>query len=290
MSPRLTKARLLRLTQVPGTGKKGKASYQPDPQGAFEVQLNPTSLKISRSNNIDKGGATTNTQKRQTPSVQPATLAFDLEFDSAEGDGSGGEVDVRTLTHVVRQFTEPTKEKPQDPPPAVRFIWGTFAFTGIVTQLTEDLDYFSHDGRPLRAKVSLTITEQNPDWEAGLIGAGAHTAAAARAPGGGGGAPGRSSGPGGASSPGGVGGAGPGAGPTANPVSSVLAQAGQSIQQHDMVGLRAKLHVPFPSIVRCIENRALQPCARRIRRIEPMQSEVHRQFCCAKRDGDRDTT
>jgi hypothetical protein len=226
----LAKAILLRLKQIPATGKGGKPSFAPEPNGAYAVQFNPTSMKISRTNNIDKGGATTNTQRRQTPSVQPATLTFDLEFDTAEGDASGKSVDVRDLTHVVRQFTEPTKEKPKDPPPAVRFLWGTFAFTGIVTQLTEDLDYFSPDGRALRAKVSVTITEQNPDWEAALVGGGAADAKTATAPGGGGGS-GSSSGAGGASSPGGVGGTGPGARPAASPVSTAAAKGGESIQQ-----------------------------------------------------------
>jgi Contractile injection system tube protein len=225
----LTPAKLTRLKQIAAKGKNGKPSYEVDPQGSFEVQFNPTSLKITRSNNIDKGGGTTKTQKRQTPSVQPATLSFDLEFDTAEGDASGQPLDVRELTHVVRQFTEPTKEKPKETPPAVRFEWGKFQFSGIVTQLTEDLDYFSPTGMPLRAKVSVTITEQNPEWEAGAIGPGARDARAARRPGA---TPtGRPSGPGGASAPAGIGGAGPGAGPDPDPVTTALAKAGESVQQ-----------------------------------------------------------
>lgn len=229
MTTDLTPAKLTRLKQVAAKGKNGKPSYEAEEKGSFEVQFNPTSLKITRSNNIDKGGATTGTQKRQTPSAQPATLAFDLEFDTAEGDAQGRPLDVRELTHVVRQFTEPTKEEPNAPPPAVRFEWGAFRFQGIVTQLTEDLDYFSPAGRPLRAKVSLTITEQNPEWEAGAIGPGARNARAARSPGGAGRT--LTTGPGGATAPAGVGGTGPGAGPTPDPVTTALAQAGESVQQ-----------------------------------------------------------
>ena len=229
MTTDLAPAKLTRLKQVAAKGKKGKPSYEAEKKGSFEVQFNPTSLKITRSNNLDKGGATTGTQKRQTPSVQPATLSFDLEFDTAEGDAQGQPLDVRELTHVVRQFTEPTKENPDAPPPAVRFEWGSFRFQGIVTQLTEDLDYFSPTGRPLRAKLSLTITEQNPEWEAGAIGPGARNARAARPPGAARGTP--TTGPGGATAPAGVGGTGPGAGPTPDPVTTALAQAGESVQQ-----------------------------------------------------------
>ncbi|MFT3971754.1 MAG: hypothetical protein QM695_16120 [Micropruina sp.] len=226
MTTELVRATLTRLKQKAGKGKKGKSSFEVDGAG-FAVQFNPTTLKLTRSNNIDKGAATTNTQKRQVPSVQPATLAFDLEFDTAEGDGQGNPKDVRDLTRVVRQFTEPSRDRPTQPPPAVRFDWGTFRFQGIVTQLTEDLDYFSPDGRPLRAKVSVTITEQNPEWEAGDVGAGARdardlgrTAAASRP-----------NSPGGATVPAAVPGSGPGSSPTPNPLTTALARADESVQQ-----------------------------------------------------------
>jgi hypothetical protein len=220
----LAHAKLTRLKQLPAKGKNGKPSFAVESNGSFEVQFNPTTLKISRTNNIDKGGATTNTQKRQMPSVQPATLTFDLEFDTAEGDEKGAPKDVRALTRMVRQFAEPSRDKPKDPPPAVEFAWGTFRFTGIVTQLTEDLDYFSPDGLPLRAKVSLTITEQNPDWEASTVGAGARTTAPAAGAS-------KPTAPGGAVVPSPVPGHGPGSDATANPVLTALAQAGESVQQ-----------------------------------------------------------
>jgi len=226
VSAQLSKAILLRLKQIPGSGRNAKTSVVPDDKGAFVVQFNPTSLKISRQNNIDKGGATTNTQRRQNPSAQSATLTFDLEFDTAEeGDEKSPPLDVRKRTQIIRQFVEPTKEKPKDPPPPIRFIWGTFIFTGLVTQLTEDLDYFSPDGKPLRAKVSVTITEQDPDFEAKLVGAALRDATTASEPGGS--APtGSPAGPV-ATPPG----SGPGTKPETNPTAAALALAGESLQQ-----------------------------------------------------------
>jgi hypothetical protein len=227
---KLEPAVLTRLKDGPAAGKKGPATYvvgDPDERGEkpeFEVQFNPTSLKISRSNSIDKGGSTTNTQKRQAFSAQPATLSFDLEFDTAEeADSSGKPKDVREYTRIVRQFIEPTREKPKDPPPAIRFQWGSFMFQGIVTQLTEDLDYFARDGTPLRAKVSVTITEQRPEWDAKEVGSGARDAARAARPE-------RTSG-GGTGAPSAPSGNGPGTPPSPNPLSTALAQAGESVQQ-----------------------------------------------------------
>ncbi|GAA1996261.1 hypothetical protein [Microbacterium pumilum] len=228
---KLEPATLTRLKDGPASGKKGPKTYVVDgsPEKAkFEVQFNPTSLKMSRSNNIDKGGSTTNTQKRQAFSAQPATLSFDLEFDTAEEAGpSGNPKDVRDYTRIVRQFIEPTREDPKKPPPAVRFQWGAFMFQGIVTQLTEDLDYFAPSGTPLRAKVSVTITEQNPEWDANEVGTGARDAASAARPEG----ATNPNAPGGAGTPSPPPGNGPGSPPSPNPISTALARAGESVQQ-----------------------------------------------------------
>lgn len=219
--PPLTKAVLYKLKDGQPAGKGKPPNVQIDGK-PIAVQFNPTSLKIQRQNNVDQGGNTARTQRRQNPSQQPATLTFDLEFDTAEGDSSGKPVDVRTLTLQIRQFVEPSKAKPADPPPRVLFLWGTLNFAGIITQLTEDLDYFSRDGMALRAKLSITITEQNLAFEAQKQGAGARNA--------------NSTPPGGGSATN-ISGPGPGPGPapggsgTNNPVQVALAQAGESLQQ-----------------------------------------------------------
>ena len=219
--PPLTKAALYKLQDGKPAGKGKPANVTVDTKNPIPVQFNPTSLKIQRQNNVDKGGSTTLDQKRQNPSLQSATLSFDLEFDTAEGDKSGNPVDVRTLTAQIRQFVEPDKSKPADPPPRVLFLWGTLAFPGIITQLTEDLDYFTRDGMALRAKLSVTITEQNLAFEAMDLGAGARTDRNATPPGG---APTTNdSGPGPGPAPGSSG--------TNNPVQVALAQAGESLQQ-----------------------------------------------------------
>ena len=213
MSGQLAKARLVALDEIKGTGKDPTPSYREQDKSALYVQFNPTSLKISRTNNQDRGASTTKSQARTNPSAQSATLTFDLEFDTAElSDAQGVPVDVRSLTKIVRRFAEPTKEKPTSPPPPVRFVWGTFIFQGLVTQLTEDLDYFSNDGYPLRAKVSVTITEKNPDWEAKKIGEAARSLPSATPTGSGQGS-------------------GPGSKPASNPDTTTKAQDGESVQQ-----------------------------------------------------------
>jgi hypothetical protein len=186
----LAKATLLRLDGKPSV--KGCRPETMPKDKAIAVQFNPTSLRLQRQSNYDRGGLNTKAQRRQYPSVQPATLSFDLEFDTAEDEepnpNKGGRptklMSVRDCTAIVRQFMEAPSGKPATAPPRVRFQWGAFIFDGLVTQITEELDYFDLDGTPLRAKLSVSITEQDLNLEANLTGPGARDDRAATQPGG----------------------------------------------------------------------------------------------------------
>ncbi|MEW2416046.1 hypothetical protein AB0953_20320 [Streptomyces sp. NPDC046866] len=171
-------ATLTRLEVLGAPGRDGTPLVR-EAGPSLAVQFNPTSLRISRANNVDRGGATTKSQKVQHPAQEGSTLSFDLEFDTAEQRGDGGHVDVRRWTALVRQFVEPPPQKASDPPPPVRFVWGTLRYNGIVTQVTEELDHFAPDGTPLRAKVSVVIVEQNFAYQAHAEGPGARDGRAA---------------------------------------------------------------------------------------------------------------
>ena len=208
-NPKVDKARISRL---PAEAPKDATLH---PECTIEVQFNPTSLKISRTNNPDSG-ATANNQKRTHSAPQPATLTFDLEFDTGEiaDKANGGRAkDVRKLTADVREFVEPSGVNKTGPPPRILFQWGPLSFPGIVTNLTEDLDYFAPDGTPLRAKLSVTISEQNLKYEAKATGPGAVQFTQAAKPG--------------EPPPG----ATPGSQGTGSPTSAVSANGGESVQQ-----------------------------------------------------------
>src|SRR3954454_6424611 len=180
----LEPATLQRLPRVGRPPPNEPARVTPDGD-ALPVQFNPASLRLSRRNNIDRAGATTGSQTVQNPSVAPSTMAFDLEFDTAEQGRVGSRVDVRDWTALVRQFVEPPSDHPDEAAPAVQFQWGTLIFRGIVADLTEELDYFAPDGTPLHAKLSVTISEQRFELES-TAGPAGRDAKGARAPGGGG--------------------------------------------------------------------------------------------------------
>jgi hypothetical protein len=151
--------------------------------------------------------------RRNRPNEGHATLSVELEFDTAEGGPDGFPLDVRKLTQNVRQFIEPPKDAPKKAPPRIRFEWGAFRFDGIVTHLGEEIDYFDTHGTALRAKVTLSITGQDPAFEANVSGPGARDDKAATKPG----ATQNST--------------GPNAPPTSNPTQAVAAQGGESVQQ-----------------------------------------------------------
>ena len=176
------------------------------------VQFNPTSLKLERSNNTNTG-AVTQAQRRQQANEGHATLSLELVFDTAEGGPDGKPMDVRKLTAGLRKFAAPDPLHPKDAPPPLRFVWGHFKFTGVVSRLGEDLDYFASDGTALRAKVSLSLTEQDEKFEASKTGPGSRDDTRSTPPG--------------AEPPN----SGPGAPPTSNPRQATAAQAGESVQQ-----------------------------------------------------------
>jgi hypothetical protein len=45
-------------------------------------------------------------------------------------------------------------------PPAVRFHWGSFQFDGMMDSVEESIEFFSSEGKPLRANMTLNLSQQ----------------------------------------------------------------------------------------------------------------------------------
>lgn len=131
------------------------------------VQFNPDSLKVSFANQLvqpsgsgdQRGGAA-----RQFVGAGTTKLALTLWFDVGSPQTEAPRVDdVRKLTKKVAFFITPVPEpgkKDKFVPPAVRFVWGSFQFDGLMDSLEETLEYFSSEGKPLRASLALTLSQQ----------------------------------------------------------------------------------------------------------------------------------
>jgi hypothetical protein len=135
------------------------------------VQFNPETLKVSFANQVVPPSTSgTATDQRGTASTQfvgkgTTKLSVQLWFDvtSAPYQDDGSISDVRELTKKVAYFITP-KDVPNEPdkkiPPGVRFVWGSFQFDGIMESLEESLEFFSPEGVPLRASLTLSLSQQ----------------------------------------------------------------------------------------------------------------------------------
>lgn len=138
-------------------------------QHEVEVQFNPESLKVSFANQKaggdQRGGAAT-----QYVGTGTTKLSFDLWFDvTAPEPDVQSETDVRRLTQKVVYFITPKQTRQRDKyiAPGVRFSWGSFLFDGTMESVNETLEYFSEDGRPLRAQLSVSLTQQKIQFQFG---------------------------------------------------------------------------------------------------------------------------
>ena len=135
-----------------------------------KVQFNPETLKVSLSNQVaggdQRGGAAIQFSGRGT-----TKLSFDLWFDvTAPDPDRPEETDVRRLTKQIADFMKVTekkgtgkKAKSEYVPPGVRLLWGTFLFEGVMESMNETLEFFSEEGKPLRASVSVSLMKQDTE-------------------------------------------------------------------------------------------------------------------------------
>ncbi len=152
-----------RLQEVKWEGDQLK---EVTPKYEVKVQFNPETVSLSystqKSGGDQRGGAAI-----QYSGPGTTKLTMDLWFDvtALEGERVGKFDDVKKLTDEVLYFIKPKKAKddgknPQYVPPGIRIVWGKFIFAGVMDSLNEKLEFFSEDGRPLRAMLSIGVTGQ----------------------------------------------------------------------------------------------------------------------------------
>lgn len=138
----------------------------------ISVQFNPESLKVAYSNK-SAGGDQRGGSAVQFVGSGTTKLSLDLWFDvnapepdRALRDGTAVD-DVRLLTEQVVAFIDPKPSDEDDKyiPPGMRFLWGSFLFDGVVDSINESLDFFSEQGKPLRARVSVALSQQKIQFQ-----------------------------------------------------------------------------------------------------------------------------
>jgi len=135
------------------------------------VQFNPETLKVSYANQIagkdEKkcGNQADGTNGAQYVGTGSTKLSLQLWFDitAPMPPETQAETDVRRLTRQVTELMNPSPaaEKGKYIAPAVCFEWGSFKFSGVIDSLEESIEYFSETGVPLRASMSLSMSQQS---------------------------------------------------------------------------------------------------------------------------------
>jgi hypothetical protein len=159
----LEKAKLFEILSWPSNG-----SPQVSPTPQAEVQFNPASLKISYSNQVQTDGNNTSSAI-QSVGKGDSKLSVELLFD-VSGVGATDRHDVRQMTKKVAYFMETKPDTAQTSGEGdkkeqrykvlgLRFQWGSFYFDGILLSMDETLDYWSEEGHPLRATLSLSMSQ-----------------------------------------------------------------------------------------------------------------------------------
>lgn len=134
-------------------------------QAAVEVHFNPETLDITLSNNFKQSSGNSPVQLIDEATAQ---LSLELKFDTTLTG-----IDVRQDTGKIAAFLKPLDQMVRvgrgnerlPPPKVVEFEWGAIAFQGYIDSYSETLEFFSSDGVPLRASVSLSMTQQERSFE-----------------------------------------------------------------------------------------------------------------------------
>jgi len=144
------------------------------------VQFNPTAYSITKpvtwspQSSTGTSASTASTTQSATqinlnaPVLQfggggSRTLVLELFFDVTEPVEGKPVDDVRQLTNKIVKLTRIERDTNQ--PPICTVSWGNpldppeFPFIGVVTNLVQNFTLFKSDGKPLRARLTVTFTE-----------------------------------------------------------------------------------------------------------------------------------
>lgn len=151
----------------------------PATDGPIVALFNPREISRSWSVNWKERGTPSqvsgSTPKQEFLSVEPATLAIDLFFDTYESRAqastwaqfvtpsnpfqTGDATDVTEYTQRVADLAKVDRELHR--PPLCTLSWGSFTdiFTGVLTRVDERFTMFLPDGTPVRATLSCSFVE-----------------------------------------------------------------------------------------------------------------------------------
>jgi len=173
-SPDISRAKLIEVEY-----DKDQGSYENTGAKSVTVQFNPQTLKVNYKNQ-KAGNDQQGSSGVQYVGTGSTSLSVDLLFDVTRPTGDeSAPSDVRHLTEEVNYFMRDLKKEKEGKyiPPGVRFVWGAFLFDGVMDSMSETLEFFDPEGRPLRATVSISLSKQEIQFKRTEDGPGARNLA-----------------------------------------------------------------------------------------------------------------
>jgi len=141
--------------------QKAKLRSLGDDKTVVCVHFNPASMVYTVENSTKQQAA--DPKRRQYAATFSGKLSMDLQFDTTDT----GE-DVRQTTNKVAMLMQASAGSGKNPKsgnaqaqPVVIFEWGSYQFQGTMESFKETIDFFSADGVPLRALVSIGLARQD---------------------------------------------------------------------------------------------------------------------------------
>ena len=136
------------------------------------VQFNPKEFNITRTMKYkDKNGVgkESHPSNRQPIKGEAATLSMELQIDSASAlvgvttpPGFSKYLNKNELSDIIKKISLLTKYNYENHvPQGVIFHFGTMAFMGNVTKLSNTYQMFNRDGKPVQAKMSIEIVGED---------------------------------------------------------------------------------------------------------------------------------
>ncbi len=125
----------------------------------IDFQFNPSTLRISYTNQFGDDPPQNNVR------VTGAKLDVELIFDTTDSGQSVYEY-LNKLEEITRSSAVEETNNPSGEVPVIEFWWSIKLFEGVVESLTNTIEYWSHDGVPLRATVQLSMKETAHEFSA----------------------------------------------------------------------------------------------------------------------------
>jgi hypothetical protein len=154
---------------VPGgaTTTYAKAYLETEKSVQIPCMFNPASLSLSRSNTWEK----TKLAGKGVPSLSfggssSGSFSLNLFFDTTDTGKAVTDITskIAALMDIESSLPGSNEATHNARPPWVRFCWGSLrTFKAVITSFSLNLTYFSPTGVPLRAEVSLSLEQFEPD-------------------------------------------------------------------------------------------------------------------------------